>query len=227
MLGAIGVLLIQGCNPAETPAGQGVGGKEQTLEAMAQNKKDLPKTTPKAVDGKEVAIFGGGCFWCVEAVLEDLKGVDTVISGYAGGFVDKPTYQEVCAAGTGHAEVVEVVFDPKVISYADLLRVFMTTHDPTTLNRQGNDVGPQYRSAIFYLNEEQEKTAKEVVAELDKEKVFKNPIVTEVTEFSNFYAAEQYHQDYYKNNPDAGYCSVVIGPKVAKMRATYFEKLKK
>jgi peptide-methionine (S)-S-oxide reductase len=174
----------------------------------------------------EVATLGGGCFWCLEAIYEQLQGVDTVTSGYAGGTVLEPTYEQVCTGTTGHAEVVQVSFDPGVINFKELLHIFFTIHDPTTLNRQGADVGPQYRSAIFYHSEEQRATAEEVIRELDGERVWDAPIVTEVTPLTRFYEAEAYHQEYYQRNGGQPYCRVVIAPKVAKFRKAYFERLR-
>jgi peptide-methionine (S)-S-oxide reductase len=174
-----------------------------------------------------VATLAGGCFWCLEAVYDELKGVESVESGYSGGKVPNPTYHEVCDGNTGHAEVVQVRFDPSVISYADLLHVFFTIHDPTTLNRQGNDVGPQYRSAIFYHDAEQKRVAEEVLREIEAQKLWDAPIVTEVTPFDKFYIAEGYHQEYFKNNPFQGYCRVVIAPKVTKFRQKFVDRLKK
>jgi peptide-methionine (S)-S-oxide reductase len=174
----------------------------------------------------ETAYLGGGCFWCVEAAINQLEGVESVRSGYMGGHVANPTYQQVCSGRTGHVEVAEVIFDPAVISYNDLLHVFFTLHDPTTLNRQGNDVGEQYRSVIFYRNEEQKKTAEEVIAELTREKVFDSPIVTAVEPAPEFYAAEDYHQDYFANNPYQPYCMTVVAPKVKKIREKYAKRLK-
>lgn len=174
----------------------------------------------------EVATLGGGCFWCLEAVYEKLRGVEKVESGYSGGHVPIPTYRQVCSETTGHAEVVQVTFDPEVVSYREILEVFFTIHDPTTLNRQGADVGESYRSAIFYHDEEQKRVTEEVIAELEAEGVWRNPIVTEVTPFSEFYVAEDYHQEYYRNNGYQPYCMVVIAPKVAKFRKQYLEKLK-
>lgn len=174
---------------------------------------------------KETATFGAGCFWCVEAVFQELKGVIKVESGYMGGTTPNPTYREVCTGTTGHAEVTRITFDPSVISYEELLEVLWTTHDPTTLNRQGADSGTQYRSAIFYATEEQknkaEKSKKEVATT-----IWDNPIVTEIVPADIFYPAEGYHQDYYANNPEAGYCRAVITPKVLKVRATFTDKLK-
>jgi peptide-methionine (S)-S-oxide reductase len=187
--------------------------------AVEENKPDGASRT-------EVATLGGGCFWCLEAVYEELRGVDKVESGYSGGRVANPTYRQICTGTTGHAEVVQVTFDPEVVSYREILEVFFTIHDPTTLDRQGADVGPQYRSAIFYHDEEQRLVAQEVIADLEAEGLWDNPIVTEVTPFEAFYIAEDYHQEYYRNNRYRPYCLVVIAPKVAKFRKQYLEKLK-
>jgi peptide-methionine (S)-S-oxide reductase len=174
----------------------------------------------------EKAILGGGCFWCVEAAIKQLQGVEAVRSGYMGGHVANPTYQQVCGGRTGHVEVAEITFDPSVISFRDLLHVFFTLHDPTTLNRQGNDVGEQYRSVIFYLNEDQKKTAQEVIAELTQDKLFKDPIVTAVEPASTFYVAEDYHQNYLDNNPTQPYCMFVVAPKAQKVREKFASRLK-
>ena len=176
---------------------------------------------------KEVAILGAGCFWCVEAVFEELNGVISVESGYMGGHVKNPTYREVCTGTTGHAEVAKVTFDPDVVSFKEVLEVFWQTHDPTTLNRQGADVGTQYRSAIFYLSEEQKETAEYYKKKLDESGAFNGPIVTEIVEASTYYPAENYHQDYYALNPNQGYCQFVIRPKLEKFRKAFAEKLKK
>jgi peptide-methionine (S)-S-oxide reductase len=176
---------------------------------------------------REIATLAGGCFWCLEAVFVQLEGVEKSESGYTGGQVANPTYQQVCSGRTGHAEAVQVTFDPAVISYEDLLKVFFTMHDPTTLNRQGYDSGTQYRSAIYYHTPEQKATAERVIAELTGEKVWNNPIVTEVTAAPTFYKAEAYHQNYYENNPAQPYCNAVITPKVSKLRKYYFDRLKK
>jgi len=175
----------------------------------------------------ELATLAGGCFWCLEAVYVELRGVEKVVSGYAGGHVKNPTYREVCNGTTGHAEVVQVTFDPAVVSFRDILRIFFTIHDPTTLNRQGNDVGTQYRSAIFYHDETQKQVAVEVIDELTLQGVWPNPIVTEVAPLDHFYAAEAYHQDYFANNPMQPYCQVIVAPKVAKFRKQYFQQLKR
>jgi peptide-methionine (S)-S-oxide reductase len=175
----------------------------------------------------EIATLAGGCFWCLEAVYDELRGVKSVESGYAGGHVENPSYKAVCTGMTGHAEVVQIAFDPDVVSFKELLEVFFTIHDPTTLNRQGADVGTQYRSAIFYHSPQQKEVAEEVIAEITEAGLWKKPIVTEVTELDTFYPAEDYHQEYFANNPDQGYCRVVIAPKVAKFRKKYFDRLKK
>ncbi|WP_239684421.1 peptide-methionine (S)-S-oxide reductase MsrA [Sunxiuqinia dokdonensis] len=174
----------------------------------------------------EIATFGGGCFWCTEAVFKELKGVESVTSGYSGGHVINPAYREVTSGKTGHAEVIEIEFDPAVISFQELLEVFWAIHDPTTLNRQGADVGPQYRSVIFYHNEAQKEIAEKIKQKLNDEKVFDKPVVTEITPWENFYRAENYHQDYYENNPNQGYCQFVIVPKLDKFRKIFQDKLK-
>jgi peptide-methionine (S)-S-oxide reductase len=172
------------------------------------------------------ATLGGGCFWCLEAVYHEMRGVTEAISGYAGGHVPNPTYEQVCSKMTGHAEVVQVTFDSDEVSFADLLDVFFTIHDPTQLNRQGNDVGTQYRSAIFYHDEEQKRIAEEKIAELEAEGLYDRPFVTEITPLDTFYPAEDYHQEYFKKNPYQGYCMVVVAPKVAKFRKKHLDKLK-
>lgn len=174
----------------------------------------------------ELATLAGGCFWCLEAVFEQLRGVSKVLSGYSGGHVPNPSYEAVCTGTTGHAEVVQVAFDPDKLSYRDLLGVFFTLHDPTTLDRQGGDVGTQYRSAIFYHDDAQRRTAEEVIRELEAEHVFDDPIVTQIEPLDKFYAAEEYHREYYRRNPNQPYCRAVIAPKVAKLRSKYLEKLK-
>ncbi|GIV95933.1 MAG: peptide methionine sulfoxide reductase MsrA [Herpetosiphonaceae bacterium] len=176
---------------------------------------------------REVATLAGGCFWCLEAIFDDLKGVEDVVSGYSGGAVPNPTYQQVCTGTTGHAEVVQITFDPSVVSFKDLLHVFFAIHDPTTLNRQGADVGTQYRSAIFYHNEEQKRIAEQVIREISEAGIWDAPIVTELAPFTAFYPAEEYHQEYYRRNPNQPYCMAVIAPKVSKFRHHYLEKLKR
>lgn len=174
----------------------------------------------------ETAVFGSGCFWCTEAIFERLKGVTAVESGYAGGKVDNPTYEEVCSGETGHAEVCKITFDPKQISFEELLEVFWRTHDPTTLNRQGADVGTQYRSVIFYSNEKQKELAEFYKKKLDESGSWKDPLVTEISPLTNYFSAEKYHQDYFANNPTQGYCSFVIAPKVEKFEKVFEKKLK-
>jgi len=175
----------------------------------------------------ETATLGAGCFWCVEAVFDDLKGVESVESGYSGGHTENPTYQQVCSETTGHAEVANVNFNPQEISFKEILQVFFSVHDPTTLNRQGNDVGSSYRSAIFYHDENQKQIAEEVIKEVTAEGVYDNPIVTEVAPFDKFYIAENYHQEYFANNPNQPYCTAVVAPKVAKFRQKFVDRLKK
>ena len=174
----------------------------------------------------ETATLGAGCFWCVEAVFDDLRGVEDVVSGYSGGHTENPTYREVCSETTGHAEVAQIKFDPAELSYADLLRVFFAVHDPTTLNRQGNDIGSSYRSAIFYHSPEQKATAEEVIREVTEAGIYDDPIVTEIAEFTKFYPAEDYHQEYFANNPGQGYCTYIVAPKVTKLRQQWKERLK-
>jgi peptide-methionine (S)-S-oxide reductase len=174
---------------------------------------------------REVATLAGGCFWCLDAVFRDLRGVEKVESGYSGGTTVNPSYEQVCSGRTGHAEVIQVTFDPAVISFRELLGLFFTIHDPTTLNRQGGDVGTQYRSAIFYHSPEQRVTAEQVIRELEAEGLWDDPVVTELTPFTSYYPAESYHQDYFNRNPYQPYCAAVIAPKVAKFRSTYLEKL--
>ncbi len=176
--------------------------------------------------GKEIATLAGGCFWCLEAVYDRMKGVEAVESGYIGGKHPNPTYEAVCTGRTGHAEAVQITFDPNVVSYRELLEVFFAIHDPTTLNRQGHDVGTQYRSAIFYHSPDQKTVAEDVIAAFTKEKVFDDPIVTEVVPTATFYVAEDYHQEYFARNPTQGYCVAVVNPKVAKFRKLFAEKLK-
>lgn len=173
----------------------------------------------------ELATFGAGCFWCVEAVFQQLKGVESVVSGYAGGHVQNPTYEQVCTGRTGHAEVCQIQYNPEQISYEDLLEVFFNTHDPTTLNRQGNDIGTQYRSVIFYHNDEQREAAEKAKTELDESGVWKNPIVTEVSPLEEFFTAEDYHQDYFRRNPNQRYCQLVIRPKLDKFERVFKLKL--
>ena len=191
---------------------------------QSENKKDTGVILN--MDDLEKATFGSGCFWCTEAIFENLNGVHSVVSGYAGGQVLNPTYEEVCNGTTGHAEVTQITYDPSVITYDELLEVFWKTHDPTTLNRQGNDAGPQYRSVIFYHNDEQKQLAEKYKAELDKSGAWDNPIVTEISPLKNYFPAEDYHQDYYNNNSNQGYCAFVIAPKLEKFKKVFKDKLK-
>ncbi len=201
-------------------------GQQKTTTQVKSSTK-IPKTTMTTDTKFETATLGAGCFWCVEAVFQRLEGVEKVVSGYSGGFVENPTYRAVCDGTTGHAEVCQVTFDPKKLSFQDLLEVFFATHDPTTPNQQGNDKGTQYRSSIFYRSPEQKATAEKVIKVLNEQKAFPNPIVTEVTDFNNFYGAEDYHQNYYNQNSSEGYCRIIIAPKVEKLKKIFKEKLKK
>ena len=176
--------------------------------------------------GKEITTLGGGCFWCVEVIYNQLVGVESAISGYMGGHVDNPTYEQVCTKTTGHAEVVQLTFDNAVISFQDILNIFFTVHDPTTLNRQGPDIGPQYRSGIWHHSEEQREIAEATIKRLDDEGLYSSEIVTEVTPASTFWVAEDYHQGYFLDNSRQGYCAYVVAPKVAKFRKQYFDRLK-
>ena len=175
----------------------------------------------------QVATLGGGCFWCMEAVFSEMNGVEKVVSGYSGGSVANPTYEQVCTGRTGHAEVIQITFDSQIISYREIVQIFFTMHDPTTLNRQGDDMGTQYRSVIFYHNDEQRLIAHQVIEGINAARIYDRPIVTQVEPFKAFYKAEDYHQEYFKKNPQQPYCRVVIEPKVAKLRAHYLQKLKK
>jgi peptide-methionine (S)-S-oxide reductase len=200
--------------------------------ALVSCKPDIKREESIKMDNFDVskmdtATFGAGCFWCTEAVFQSLKGVYRVTSGYSGGSVENPTYEEVCAGSTGHAEVSQIVFYPAEITFEELLEVFWRTHNPTTLNRQGNDIGTQYRSVIFYHNEEQKKTAEYFKNKITLENIWDKPVVTEITAFTKFYPAEDYHQNYYTNNPRQGYCSFVITPKVEKFKKLFADKLKK
>ena len=174
----------------------------------------------------EMATLAGGCFWCLEAVYEQVRGVEKVVNGYTGGATVNPTYYEVCSGKTGHAEAVQLTFDPDQVSYRELVELFFTMHDPTTLNRQGPDAGTQYRSAIYHHDEEQRRIAEEVIADFTERRIWRSPIVTELQPLGVFYDAEDYHQQYYRNNPGAGYCQVIIAPKVAKLRKEHLEALK-
>jgi len=192
------------------------------LQAKAQSQTKKVETT-----NVQIATFGAGCFWCTEAVFLNVKGVTKVVSGYTGGKVKNPTYREICTGMTGHAEVTQITFDPAVVSFEELLEVFWNTHDPTTLNRQGADEGTQYRSAVFYADENQKALAEAYKKQLEASHVYKNPIVTEITTLTTFYPAEDYHQNYYELNPNQGYCQYVIRPKVDKFKKQFADKLKK
>lgn len=205
-----GLLLLTSCNPS---TGNAAKTKNMTEQGSAQEKT-------------ETAVFGAGCFWCVEAVFEELQGVQSVVAGYTGGHVKRPAYREVCTGRTGHAEVAKIIYNPNEITFAELLEVFWQTHDPTTLNRQGADVGTQYRSAIFYVDEKQKAQAEEYKSRLNSSGAFTDPIVTEITPLGEFYEAEQDHQDYYSNNPEQAYCQAVIRPKLDKFRKAFSDKLK-
>lgn len=196
--------------------------KKETNEPKPEKEK-MTNTSGEKLD---TATFGAGCFWCVEAVFQQLDGVKSVASGYSGGAIKNPSYKEVCSGTTGHAEVCQIVYDSNKISFTEMLEAFFGAHDPTTMNQQGNDRGTQYRSAIFYHNEEQRKTAEEIKAKLNKEKVFPNPVVTEIVAFDKFYKAEDYHQNYYSLNGDQPYCQYVIQPKLEKFKKVFKEKLK-
>ncbi|MHA1198241.1 MAG: peptide-methionine (S)-S-oxide reductase MsrA [Candidatus Heimdallarchaeaceae archaeon] len=174
----------------------------------------------------EIVTLGGGCFWCIEAVFSELQGVQTAVSGYSGGEKDNPTYEQICSGRTGHAEVIQVTFDPKVISFKTILEIFFNTHDPTTLNKQGNDIGTQYRSVIFYHSDKQKEIAQEIISEFEKSGKWSSPIITELSPFKKFFEAEQYHQNYFKLNTSQPYCKVVIEPKVTKFKKLYFNQLK-
>jgi peptide-methionine (S)-S-oxide reductase len=197
-------------------------GKSESKQIKTnQNKITL---TPEMLANLEKATFGGGCFWCVEGVFQRLQGVKAVESGYAGGKVENPTYEDICSGKTGHAEVVQVTYDPKETNYREILVVFFLTHDPTTLNQQGNDHGTQYRSVIFYHNDEQKKIAEEVIKKINDEKHYKDPIVTEVSPLKNYYKAENYHQNYYNTNPNQGYCKFVVKSKIDKFMKLFEDK---
>ena len=206
-----GLLIFTGCVP---------------MRADIENEKNNDLTESVENNGSETAVLGGGCFWCIEAVFQQVKGVASVESGYAGGDVENPTYEQVCSGKTGHAEVVRVSFDPDEISYRKLLEVFFYVHDPTTLNRQGNDIGTQYRSIILYTSPEQEKIAKELIDKLEEQKFFADPIVTQLEPLKVFYRAEDYHQSYYENNTAQPYCQLVIFPKVEKFQDKFADILK-
>jgi peptide-methionine (S)-S-oxide reductase len=196
------------------------GNKTQLTDNKTEVKKEIMN------DSVQVATFAGGCFWCTEAVFLEVKGVEKIVSGFTGGFVKNPAYREVCNETTGHAEGIQITFNPKEVAYEDLLEIFFATHDPTTLNKQGADVGTQYRSAIFYHSKEQKEKAEKYIQLIEKEKLYTNPIVTQIEEAGVFYLAEDYHQNYYNQNKEQGYCQYVIAPKLNKLRKYYKSKLK-
>lgn len=220
----IGSLLLAAAGLVACSNGKSTGTVEFTTAKEHQKNNEM--TMENANNNLDTATFGAGCFWCVEAVFLELKGVKSVTSGYAGGTTKNPTYKEICTGTTGHAEVAQIVYDPSVISYDELLEVFWQTHDPTTLNRQGADAGTQYRSVIFYHNENQKLLAEKYKKELDASGAWENPIVTEISPAPVFYKAENYHQDYYNNNKSQGYCQYVIQPKLEKFRKVFAGKLK-
>lgn len=207
------MLLLVSCNQAQD--------KTHAVKHTIKQKKQPMNTN------YEIATLGGGCYWCMEAVFQRLEGVIKVESGFSGGREKNPTYRDVCSGTTGHAEVIHITFDPAVVPFSEILKVFFTMHDPTTLNRQGNDVGTQYRSAVFYHNEAQKKAAEEIISELNKQHAYDSPIVTEVTAFNAFYKADDYHQDYFNNNKSQPYCAYVIQPKVEKFEKVFKDRLKK
>ncbi|MGO8670214.1 MAG: peptide-methionine (S)-S-oxide reductase MsrA [Capsulimonadaceae bacterium] len=215
-------LVIMGIYLAGLAGGLKAGAEQETMT----NANTLPHTAVQVPPGKEVATLAGGCFWCTEAIFQELKGVDSTEPGYAGGSVPNPTYQQVCTETTGHAETVQIVFDPNRITYAEILRIFFTVHDPTTLDRQGADIGSSYRSVIFTHGPDQERVAHEVIDEVNKAHIWPDPIVTQVVPFTNFYPAEGYHHDYFEQNPDQYYCQLVIAPKVLKFREKWASMLK-
>lgn len=206
---------------------QGIGRDADNISPINTQGVQLMEAQTATSSAREVATLAGGCFWCLEAVYDELKGVESVESGYMGGKLADPSYEAVCRGDTGHAEVVRVAFDPKVVSFRDILEVFFVIHDPTTLNRQGNDAGTQYRSAIFYHSPEQKAVAEQVIAELASKAIFDDPIVTEISPASAFFIAEGYHQEYFRRNPGQPYCSFVVLPKVAKFRKRFLQKLKR
>ena len=200
--------------------------KSNEIQMSSQIKEFKEPIKMNIEEGKEVATFAGGCFWCTEAVFLEVKGVEKVVSGYTGGTLKNPSYREICTGTTGHAEAIEITFDPNLVQYKDLLEIFFSSHNPTTLNRQGADAGTQYRSEIFYHSEEQKKEAEGYIALIEKEKLYDDPIVTKISSAVIFYEAEEYHQNYYNENSSQGYCQMVIAPKLEKLRKYYKSKLK-
>jgi peptide-methionine (S)-S-oxide reductase len=225
---SLAVLLsfLAGCGSGPRPTKANEAEAPPVTRVSTDDTKPGSSPDSTASEETQVATFGGGCFWCIEAVFEHLKGVESVTSGYTGGSVGKPTYEQVCTGLTGHAEVVQIIFDPKQITYDDLLDIFFTIHDPTTLNRQGADVGTQYRSAVFTHSDEQAEQAQKKIAKLTEDSAFRQPIVTEITPLTTFYPAEQYHQGYYRGNEGQPYCQMVVLPKLAKFRKKFGHLLK-
>ena len=200
--------------------------KSDELQTKKQKSEFIKPIPMNVTQGKEIATFAGGCFWCTEAVFLEIKGVEKVVSGYTGGNIPNPTYKDICTGTTDHAEAIQITYDPKIVAYKDLLEIFFSSHNPTTLNRQGADVGTQYRSEIFYHSLEQKKQAEEYIALIEKEKLYDNPVVTAISSAVVFYVAEDYHQNYYNQNSSQGYCQMVIAPKLEKLRKYYQSKLK-
>jgi peptide-methionine (S)-S-oxide reductase len=231
-LASIALCLADSPSPAKSTKGSAAAKAaskkpKETVTAAAPTEETDDAVRPGKSAGLEQATFGSGCFWCAEAVFQRIKGVESVMPGYSGGHVKNPTYEQVCTKTTGHAEVVQITYDPSVISFKELLEVFWKSHDPTKLNKQGLDKGPQYRSVIFYHNDEQKELAEFYKKELDKEKIFSHKIVTEISPFKEFYPAEDYHVNYFNNNPDEDYCETIIGPKVNKIKRLFRDKVKK
>ncbi|MFM8325656.1 MAG: peptide-methionine (S)-S-oxide reductase MsrA [Pirellulaceae bacterium] len=224
LLGAMGCLLALAALQSTScdALGQSQAGEKEAASGSPQG--DGKKSEGKSM---ELATVGGGCFWCVEAVFQRLEGVTKVVSGYAGGQTENPNYKQVCTGLTGHAEVCQITYDPSIVSFDEILEVFWQTHDPTTLNRQGNDVGTQYRSVVYYHSPEQKEKAEHYMKKLDEAKIFKNPIVTEISPLPKFYPAEDYHQNYFNDNPDQPYCQAVVKSKVDKFKKVFSEKMKK
>ena len=224
LLGAMGCLLALAALQSTScdALGQSQAGEKEAASGSPEG--DGKKSEEKSM---ELATVGGGCFWCVEAVFQRLEGVTKVVSGYAGGQTENPNYKQVCTGLTGHAEVCQITYDPSIVSFDEILEVFWQTHDPTTLNRQGNDVGTQYRSVVYYHSQEQKEKAEHYMKKLDEAKIFKNPIVTEISPLPKFYPAEDYHQNYFNDNPDQPYCQAVVKSKVDKFKKVFSEKMKK
>jgi peptide-methionine (S)-S-oxide reductase len=224
---AVSVLSWVGCESKKGDPSVSTASEPKKVLTTMQDSSRNTINDSLATEGLAIATLGGGCFWCIEAVFDELQGVSKVVSGYTGGATKNPTYKEVCYGNSGHAEVINVYFDPKIVSFEDILRVFFHVHDPTTLNRQGNDIGTQYRSAIFYHDEAQKDSSKKIIDEFEKNKLWNDKIITEVSKFALFYSAEGYHQEYYKLNGHEPYCQYVISPKMKKFRTVFKDRLKK